>query len=155
MARPRSVSDAAKKLQGHGRFVKNVPSTKPITRLWPVPPGLKKPGKRLWRTAGRILVGARALTDLDYESFCELCFTRDAIFDLRETLAAEGWTAAGRTPGSKVKHPAAVLLKGSMADFKWLSEKFGLNPLDRGRLSLPVDSNPEDSTRDFLFGGRK
>jgi P27 family predicted phage terminase small subunit len=155
MARPRLVSDKQKKLQGHGRFVKNVPSTKPIQRLWPIPSGLKAPGKRLWKTVGRILVAAKALTDLDYESFSQLAFTYDSIHDLRKTLANEGWTTAGRTPGSKVKHPAAVLLKSAMADFKWLSEKFGLNPLDRSRLSLPVDSNPEDKTRDFLFGGKK
>ena len=155
MARPKLVSDSQKTLQGHSRFIKNVPDTKPITRLWPTPSELKTPGKKLWRTVGRILVSARTLTDLDYHSFFQLCATYDAIVDLRKTLADEGWTTTGRNPGSKVKHPAAVLLKSEMANFKWLSEKFGLNPLDRGRLSLPVDSNPEDKTRDFLFGSRK
>jgi P27 family predicted phage terminase small subunit len=155
MARHIEIDNDQKGLQGHGRFVKNTPNTKPIGKLWRMPKGLKTPGKRLWKTNGEILVGAKMLTDLDYESFSQLCFTYDAICFLRETLSEEGYTGKGRTDGSWVKHPAAPLLKSAMADFKWLSEKFGLNPLDRTRLNVPVDPNVDDEDREFLFGKKQ
>ena len=155
MARHQETSNKQKGLQGHGRFIKNTPNTKPIDKLWRMPSGLSAPGKHLWKARGEILVGAKMLTSLDFESFSQLCFTYDTICDLRKTLSKEGYTSKGRTEGSFVKHPAFPMLKSAMADFKWLSEKFGLNPLDRARLNIPVDPNPEDHDRDFLFGDKQ
>jgi len=148
------INDSQKKLQGHDRFVKNSPVTKPIARLWPVPAGLGDQGRAFYHRVGRVLVQAKVLTELDRDSFVLLASTLDTIHEATETLKAEGYTIAG-TRGTAKTHPCISLRKNAVSDFLCLIGRFGLTPKDRSQIDLPVDSNPKDPARDFLFGGRK
>ena len=48
-------------------------TVKPITRMWPLPGHLKGAGATFYTRAGRELVKAGILTDLDFESYCAMC----------------------------------------------------------------------------------
>ena len=147
----KTVSDSQKTLQGHKRFVKNVPTTKPISKMWNVPPGLGAPGKKLWKTIGPLLVKAKVLTDLDKPMFRFMCERADMLASASKTVKVEGFTVMGHGDIKK-SHPALAAGKSAFNDLIRLMEKFGLSPADRGKIDLPVDANPRDKHRDFLFG---
>jgi P27 family predicted phage terminase small subunit len=152
MARITKITDAQKKLQGHSRFVKNVPDVKPITKMWPVPDDLGEVGKRLWEEQGPLLVKGKVLTDLDRPLFVLLCRSLDLVDLADETLSTEGITIDSK--GTVKGHPAIKLRSDGMAHVLALSARFGLTPYDRGKIDLKVDSEPNDKMRKFLFGGK-
>lgn len=153
MARVTEISDAQKKLQGHGRFVKAVPDVRPINKMWPVPEGLGEAGRALWETQGPLLVKAKVLTDLDEPLFKLLCRSLDLVALADEAIASEGITIMSK---DTVKgHPAIRLRSEGMSQILALSARFGLTPYDRGKIDLKVDSQPDDKMRKFLFGRNK
>jgi P27 family predicted phage terminase small subunit len=150
MAKIQSISDSQKKLQGHNRFVKNIPETKPITRLWPAPADLGDYGRQFYTSIGKILVRCKILTDLDKYTWFELCHSVEILMDLRKNLQTEGYCVGF---GDKVKkNPAATIYNEVSKQFWNNAAKFGLSPFDRRKIDLPVDSNPRDKVREFLFG---
>jgi P27 family predicted phage terminase small subunit len=149
MARIQSITDKQKVLQGSKRFIKNVPDAKPIDRLWPAPADLKSAGRKFHKKIGNILVKSRVLTELDRYSWFELCYLAHHLSEVGKVLEAEGYVCG---IGERCKkHPAANVYKDFLSAFSKLCEKFGLSPADRRRIDLPVDKNPKDSVRDFLF----
>jgi len=150
MARITKITDAQKKLQGHGRFVKAVPDVRPINKMWPTPDDLGGAGRALWETQGPLLVKAKVLTDLDEPLFALLCRSLDLVYLADEAIAAEGITIDSK--GTIKGHPAIKLRGEGMAQVLALSARFGLTPYDRGKIDLKVDSEPNDKMRKFLFG---
>lgn len=147
------MPDSQKILQGHNRFIKNVPEVKPIDRMWPVPRDLGDSGKALWRGVGPLLVSARVLTELDRPMFMLMCSRADTVGRAQETIEREGFTVIGHG-GIQKSHPAINALKNGINDLIRLMEKFGLSPADRNKIDLPVDAKPEDAARKFLFGSK-
>jgi P27 family predicted phage terminase small subunit len=154
MPRLKTVPDSQKVLQGHSRFVKNVPEIKPIDRMWPVDKSLGKSGQWLWTNIGPLLVRAKMLTDLDRPTWTLLCKSRDIIDTADRTTDQEGFSVVGHG-GIKKSHPALRARQDAVNTYIRLAEKFGLSPVDRNKIDLKVDDNPQDKTRDFLFGGKK
>jgi len=154
MADKRKVSDIQKKLQGHDRFVKSVPDLKPIDKLWLSPRQLGDHGRELWRNAGRLLVKAKVLTELDKTAFSLMCESYQIVEAMTETLHKEGVAVPG-AGGAEKAHPAISLRKAAMADLMRFMEKFGLTPKDRTQLDIATDKEPADPAREFLFGGKK
>lgn len=149
MARITEISDEQKKLQGHNRFVKNVPQTAPITKLWHAPRHLSDQANRFYHECGEHLIKAKVLTELDKWAFFDCTFYYDELLKLKETLRKEGGVVYSKT-GVK-KHPAITAIKEINNIFIRLLEKFGLTPADRKKINLPVDSEPHDPARDFIF----
>ena len=147
------IGHRQKQLQGHGRFIKNVPEVKPISKMWPTPADLGTAGKSLWETQGPILVKAKVLTELDEPLFTLLCKSLDFVDLADKTLATEGMTITCRD-GAKA-HPAVKARHDASMNFIHLSGKFGMTPYDRNKLDLRVDSQPDDKMRRFLFGKNK
>jgi P27 family predicted phage terminase small subunit len=154
MARIKEIMNWQKKLQGHKRFVKNTPEVKPITRLWITPKFLNEQGREFWTEAGRVLVKAKGLTELDKQTFSMLAASYGTVAAADEALMREGYTVPGRGE-TVVKHPLVAVRKNAMSEFVTLAQRFGLTPYDRNKIDLPVDSNPQDKARLFLFGGNK
>lgn len=150
MARIPEISDARKKLQGHSRFIKNSPTTKPISKLWPSQRDLRESGRAFHKVVGNLLVGAKVLTELDKFQWFELCYLYEQMHELREIIRNDGYIIKGSV-GVK-KNPAMQLFNTAFANFQKLSEKFGLTPFDRRKINLPVDKNPDDRLRRFIFG---
>jgi P27 family predicted phage terminase small subunit len=152
MARITKISDKKKKLQGQNRFIKNSPNTKPITKLWPAQRDLRGPGRAFHKAAGKLLVSARVLTEIDRFQWFELCYLYQQMTELKEIIRKEGYVVTGSV-GVK-KNPAMQLYNTAFTNFQKLSEKFGFSPLDRKKIDLPVDSNPDDPVRRFIFGNK-
>jgi P27 family predicted phage terminase small subunit len=144
------VSNKRKRLQGHDRFIKNTPDTRPIEKLWRTPKSLDKYAKKFHREAGKLLVNAKVLTELDKYAWFELCNLFGHLANTNLILKREGYTIGA---GDKAKkHPAATLYNELFRQFQGSCVKFGLTPADRKKIDLPVDNNPNDPTRKFLFG---
>jgi P27 family predicted phage terminase small subunit len=153
MAKITKISDEKKKIQGTDRYIKNVPEAKPITALWKTPAGLSKAAQAFYKETGALLINAKVLTPLDRILFQQLPVLYDHLLKLEALLKKEGFTAGGADYIKK--HPAANARKEIFNDFVRICEKFGLSPYDRNRLNLPVDKEPEDQSRKFLFAKHK
>ena len=112
-----------KELKGQSRYIKNVPDTKPIVKIWDTPKKLQESFIRLERIHGR------------------LCALEDDLLDNGEVIIQDDKT---------VRNPSAITYKELFPQYLRLAEKFGLTPYDRKRIDLPTDDNPNDSTREFL-----
>ena len=153
MARPKSLSNDVLRLQGHDRFIKNTPDTKPIMKLWNAPGDLGRPGKAFHKSVGGILLRAKVFTDLDRHLWFELCYLYEQMLKIRAIISIEGLVV--RSGDKIVRHPITTIQREVFTNFLKLSEKFGLTPLDRNKIDLPVDANPDDPTREFLFGNKR
>ena len=150
MARLTEINNSTKRLQGQDRFIKNTPDTKPILKLWRSPGDMTRPAKAFHKGIGNILVKAKVLTELDKFQWFELCYLYGQLVELRKIIRDEGFVLKGEK--KTTRHPAATIQKEVFSHFLKLSEKFGLTPADRAKIDLPVDDNPVDPAREFLFG---
>jgi P27 family predicted phage terminase small subunit len=148
MGRKTEVNSKLKALQGHSRFIKNVPDVKPILKIWPAPADLGEAGRSLWLNQGPLLVKAKVLTDLDEPLFKLLCRSLDILDMTDKTLAAEGLTVMSKA--ATKAHPAIKLRGEAVAHVLALSARFGLTPYDRTKIDLRVDAEPDDDFRKFL-----
>jgi P27 family predicted phage terminase small subunit len=153
MARPKATSDKVKVLKGQKRFVKNVPETRPIKKLWRVPLDLPKSARSLYKEIGDLLVKSEVLTDLDKPLFLQMCRLYAHMQDAEKEIAEYGYVVMD-TKGSVKRNPAAAVHKELLNNFVRLAEKFGLSPYDRGKIDLKVDQNPSDEMRKFIFGNK-
>ena len=115
MADIQHISDAQKKIQGGDRYIKNVPDTKPIKRLWPAPADLGDSGRQFHSRIGKILVKAKVLTELDRYTWFTLCDLVDNLAKVSKILEVEGFTC-GFAEKTK-KHPAATLYNELLKQF--------------------------------------
>ena len=153
MARPVSIDDAQKRLQGQDRYIKNTPDTKPINRLWPAPDDLDAVSIEFHRRVGKLLVGAKVLTGLDRDAWFEGCRIIGHLSEINKILWHDGYTI-GRDEQKK-KHPVATYYNELLKQFQGFCSRFGLTPADRKKIDMQVDDNANDLARQFLFGNKK
>jgi P27 family predicted phage terminase small subunit len=144
------ISNGEKKLRGQNRYIKNIPDTKPISKIWLPPKDLGEAGRKFNLKIGKILVKAKVLAETDKYSWFQLCRLVDHLAKIEIILNTEGYTIGS---GDKTKkHPVATLYNELLKQFTSLCAKFGLTPFDKRKINLPVDKNPNDKVREFLFG---
>ena len=56
------ISEKQKKLQGAKRYIKNIPDTKPISKIWIPPKDLGEDGRKFNLKIGKILVKSQGFS---------------------------------------------------------------------------------------------
>lgn len=116
------------------------------------PKGISKDAKAIWKEIAPALINAGILTEADRSELARLCELRVEAASLRKILNDDGWVirqnaldSHGKDAGERIKaHPAAAMLRGVESAIVALSDRFGLNPSSRSRLSIGEVGKPED-----------
>ncbi|CAM4138669.1 phage terminase small subunit P27 family [Nocardiopsis rhodophaea] len=111
------------------------------------PPGYLSPHARaVWERLAPGLVAARVLTPWDADTFASYC---DAV--ARHERAAAQLDAMGEViegyRGSEVKNPWFQIWRDTTDVMTRLGGRFGLNPSDRGGLSIEEEGKPGGAER--------
>jgi P27 family predicted phage terminase small subunit len=121
------------------------------TKAPAMPRGLKGELRPVWRLVVReILSNGVRLRPIDVFELIELCEAIAERPHVRETLAREGYTIAGRQ-GADVRNPLCMVLSQLDHKIARLSAKFGLTPADRSRLDTEQAEEKDLSLADALF----
>ena len=108
---------------------------KPITTLWPAPPGWKGYGYQFYRRVGKELVRHGVLTELDKEAFLSLCETYHQMRDAADALREHGTVIPDPVHGLK-RNPASMVYKSACDSFSRQCREFHLTPNARLNVSL-------------------
>jgi len=120
-----------------------------MSRLWECPPDLGDHGKRLWKNAGRLLVQAGSLDELDRETFETLCRVYHKMVVADSLLEAEGLSVEG-LHGTDKKHPCFTQWKAYSDLYVKLLSHFGLSPYSRGIRVQPKEEKKESGKARFF-----
>lgn len=121
-------------------------------KLWPSPSILGRQGKDFWNRIGKQLVSSGTLSELDKESFTALCIAYDTMMQAATVLKKESLVIRGdHGQETRKKHPAYPIFRASMKDFNALAERFGLNPMARGKLKIPTEEGVGDDEQKKFF----
>jgi P27 family predicted phage terminase small subunit len=118
-----------------------------VSSIGSCPRWLGRHARRLWKQIGPDLVHAGVLTRWDMQAFAALCQAHHMMIEAQEAIAVEGAVIADNRGASK-KNPWCTIGKVAEANFKQWCEKFGLTPLDRGRLAIKYESPEERRERE-------
>ncbi len=92
------------------------------------------------------------LTDLDLAVLGAYCASYQPWIDAEEVLAEVRMRYVTPT-GQVERSPYVQIARDSMNDKKAIAAEFGISPSSRGRLSIPLQQQTDD-TEEFLFGNR-
>jgi P27 family predicted phage terminase small subunit len=122
-----------------------------LKSMWKVPKDLGPYGRELWRRAGRELVKAGSLEEMDKETFLTMCLCYDRMMKADKEMQDEGLSVdSGTGPGIKKKHPSFAIWKTSLDAYMKLLSHFGLSPQARGSKVLPQQEVKENGKDRFF-----
>ena len=120
-----------------------------LKTMWQVPKDLGRYGKGLWVRAGKELVKAQSLEQMDKETFLTMCICYDRMMQADQQMQKEGLSVDnGR--GVKKKHPAFAIWKTSLDGYMKLLSHFGLSPQARGLKVNPKEEEKENGKERFF-----
>lgn len=120
-----------------------------ISRLWKIPEDLGEHGRRLWKSAGPLLVESGSLDDLDRETFTTLCRVYHKMVVADSLLEVEGLSVDG-LKGTNKKHPAFSQWKAYSDLYLKLLSHFGLSPYSRGVKIHPKEEEKKNGKSKFF-----
>lgn len=88
-----------------------------------------------WRDLLPKLIGARVMSEGDFDVFRRLCELHAIYRDAHDDVARYGSTIEGRH-GTVVRNPATTTLFEVCRELRQLENGFGLNPAARGKIDL-------------------
>lgn len=117
-------------------------NVKPISRLWPLPEGMAGCAAEFWTRAGRELVKAGLLTDLDKESFIAMCSSYHLMMGALVEIEKDGINVQGSRDPLK-KNPAWTSYKSASDVFLRFAKEFAILPGARNNFDLIFNGNDE------------
>jgi len=122
-------------------------TVKPITRMWPLPVHLKGAAAEFYSRAGKELVKAGILTNLDFESYCAMCSAYHLMMEALAEVDKAGMNVSGSRDEVK-KNPSSSVFKSASEIFLKYASQFGILP--GARANWDISSNGPDMFDDFL-----
>lgn len=145
---PITKPNSLKRLTGSRHYNPDEPVAPPLADLRP-PRGLLSPrARRFWNEHAPTLASMNILTAADAAAFALLCEFWALTWAAVDELHSDGLTLPGEKAAAK-KAPAAQLARDfATATVKLLGE-FGMLPAARGRMSVNVGSDPDETDAFF------
>jgi P27 family predicted phage terminase small subunit len=142
-------------LQVRGSWRANGRASEPRPRIGKpkCPAWLDAAAKAKWRTLARELSAIGLLTVIDGDALAVYCQAWAEFQLATETLQREGRTIKAGDAGYRAPHPAVAQQRSAWKAIKEFAALFGLDPADRGRLTVP-DPPEEPDALDELIAGR-
>jgi len=146
---------ALKVLEGTARRdrLKNEPKPRPIRPRCPrwLPPE----AKRKWRELTPKLERLGVLTELDGEKLATACLHWSLMIEAAKDVKERGiLIPSAREDGALVKNPGLQILRDNSAAFCKIAGEFGLDPVNRGRIDVAINSSDEESEFERLLTKR-
>lgn len=117
-------------------------------KVAPKPPSnLGAEGNKEWQRIASVLVQNQILTPMDIKALEFYCMQFDIIYDCYEDIKQKGVTAKGYNDNI-VKNPAWQTMKEAIELTNKIAAKFGLNPVDR--MKITVKPQEEDELEKLL-----
>jgi P27 family predicted phage terminase small subunit len=144
-------SNKLKALEGGDRAdrLNNPPVYIPVFPSEP-PKHLPEYAKEFWCDVAPGLIRANLLTEADIKSFEVMALTYNTICQAEKCIDEEGLLIDGAR-GGQVKNPAISILNQARQQFRLQCQSFGLDPLSRERLNVPVQNGYDEM--EYLLSG--